>query len=281
MKAAATLAGALAVAAIASVSAQESKSIALSTGLEVRTVKGAPYSGDTSIDSLQVLSDGNRISRHVTGRVYRDSEGRTRREENRPNGTSSITISDPVAGVSYTLDAVNHVAWKTPGTVALNIVEGAVNIRKIEEARVQALQAIEGREAVPALPPGALFLPPPGGGRDGGPGELRRELRNVVTQTLTPKPIEGVMCDGRRTTITIPAGAMGNDQPIAITSEEWTSPDLRVLVLTDHTDPRTGENTYKLTNIVRGDPDPSLFQVPVDYTIRESRVRRFEPQPPQ
>ena len=59
-----------------------------------------------------------------------------------------------------------------------------------------------------------------------------------------------------------------------ITSEEWTSPELQTLVLTRHNDPRSGESTYKLMNIIRAEPDPSLFQVPSDYTVRETGIRR-------
>jgi len=67
------------------------------------------------------------------------------------------------------------------------------------------------------------------------------------------------------------------DQPITITSEEWTSPDLKVLVMTHHSDPRSGESTYRLTNIIRAEPDRSLFMVPPDYTVKDTNIRRVEP----
>ena len=57
---------------------------------------------------------------------------------------------------------------------------------------------------------------------------------------------------GTRTTTTIAAGSIGNEQPIQIVSEQWFSPDLKVLVMTKHSDPRSGETTYRLTNIVAG-----------------------------
>ena len=98
-----------------------------------------------------------------------------------------------------------------------------------------------------------------------------------AVETLGPQLIEGVTATGNRNTTTIAAGAVGNEQPITIVSEEWKSPDLGVLVLTSHKDPRSGESSYRLVNIVRGDPDPSLFQVPADYTIKESGIKRREP----
>src|SRR5262249_8641364 len=104
---------------------------------------------------------------------------------------------------------------------------------------------------------------------NGGRFAVRRsggaEQRN--DETLGSKVIEGVIADGRRTTVTIPAGAIGNERAITIMAEEWTSPELQVLVLTEHNDPRGGDSSYRLINVTRGDPSPSLFEVPADYTI--------------
>src|SRR5262249_60429889 len=97
-------------------------------------------------------------------------------------------------------------------------------------------------------------------------------------ETLGSKAVEGVLADGKRTTVTIPAGAIGNERAITVVAEEWTSPELRVLVLTEHKDPRGGDSSYRLVNITRGDPAPSLFEVPADYTIRETGIRKFEQQ---
>ena len=74
----------------------------------------------------------------------------------------------------------------------------------------------------------------------------------------------------------IPAGQVGNEQPITIASEQWRSPDLNVLVLTRHSDPRTGESSYRLVNIIRAEPDHSLFTVPADYTVKDTAIRRMQ-----
>jgi len=89
--------------------------------------------------------------------------------------------------------------------------------------------------------------------------------------------IENVLATGVRRTTTIGKGVLGNEQPIKIVSEQWYSPDLQVLVLTKHADPRVGETTYRLTNIVRAEPAHSLFELPPDYTLKESMIRK-EPQ---
>jgi hypothetical protein len=93
---------------------------------------------------------------------------------------------------------------------------------------------------------------------------------------LEKKTIEGIPVEGRKRTTTIPAGQIGNELPITITSEEWSSPDLKILVLTRYSDPRMGDSSYRLINIVRAEPDPSLFQVPPGYTIKETGIRRNE-----
>jgi len=90
----------------------------------------------------------------------------------------------------------------------------------------------------------------------------------ATKEDLGEQVVEGVMAKGTRTTIVIPAGAIGNEQPITVTSEEWFSPDLKVLVMTKHADPRSGETTYRLTDISRGEPDASLFDLPAGVTIR-------------
>ena len=74
---------------------------------------------------------------------------------------------------------------------------------------------------------------------------------------------------GVRTTHTIPTGKIGNDRPIAIVTEVWTSPELKTTVLSKRSDPRMGEQTFKLTNIQRVEPDPSLFTVPSDFKITD------------
>jgi hypothetical protein len=81
--------------------------------------------------------------------------------------------------------------------------------------------------------------------------------------------IDGLVVDGEKTTLTIPAGAQGNDQPVNIVTERWFSKELQTFVLVKNSDPRLGENTIRTVDIDRSEPDPSLFQVPTDYTIRQ------------
>src|SRR5207249_3271568 len=99
--------------------------------VETRALKGAPYSAEVVTDSAQTLADGNRIVQHSTGRVYRDSQGRVRREEDRPSGSPAISIVDPVAGVSYSLDPQSRIAWKSPAPAGDEI------LKKLEAMKVE------------------------------------------------------------------------------------------------------------------------------------------------
>ena len=115
-----------------------------------------------------------------------------------------------------------------------------------------------------------------------GDGASAGRVIEDVEETLAPRTMEGVGVAGRRMKTTIAAGAIGNEWPLTITSEEWTSPELQVLVLTDRKDPRLGDSSYRLLHIVRDEPAATLFQVPPDYTVRETGISRFDmPYPEQ
>ena len=93
------------------------------------------------------------------------------------------------------------------------------------------------------------------------------EEAEISSEDLGSQTMEGLLVNGVRTTRTIPEGQIGNDKPLRIITEVWTSPDLKTVVYSKRTDPRMGEQTFKLTNIVRAEPDPSLFTVPADFKI--------------
>ena len=267
-----------------------------------KAMKGAPYSAETVVESSQTLADGNRISRKTTGWVYRDSEGRTRREEEvtltsmTPNGPSSglrktVSIVDPVAGYSYSLDPEHKIAWRTGAGGAAAVMgkleASMVDVqRKIELEKMMTAADEKKKAAADERKKGALdeqsvrSSEPAGRGGAavaGGRGSFGGRGYAVASDApLEHKTIEGIAVEGRKTTTVIPAGQIGNEQPITITSEEWRSPELNLLVLTKHSDPRSGESSYRLVNIIRAEPDASLFMVPADYTVRETGIRRME-----
>jgi hypothetical protein len=230
-------------------------------------VKGAPYTATAVTESTQVLADGNRIVNKSSGLVARDGEGRIRNEEAvhrigplAVKGPNVIFIHDPVAQTDYVLNPSTQVAR------VLKPHEGMrFERRQAREMRRKMRRDMRERGAQ--------------AGTDGeGPlkGQIKRE-------SLGTQEIEGVTAEGTRITRTIPAGAIGNEKPIEITVETWRSPDLHVLVLSKRSDPRFGETVYKLTDIKRGEPDASLFQVPSDYKTEKGAPRtfRWHPQAPQ
>ena len=127
-----------------------------------------------------------------------------------------------------------------------------------------ALQALPGMPAMVApLPPGVALRAQLGAPR--GPG---------VASSLGGKEIEGVKVNGERTTWTIEAGKVGNEKPIVISRELWTSPELMLTVMSRDADPRVGETTYRLARLRRGEPDAALMRVPADYTPRPASAPR-------
>ncbi len=106
-----------------------------------------------------------------------------------------------------------------------------------------------------------------------GPFRTEMDAKNTRKESLGKQTIEGVEAEGTRSTTTLAAGVIGNEQPIDIVSESWYSAELQTVVMTRHSDPRMGETTYRLTNINRSEPAHSLFEVPSDYTIQETETR--------
>jgi len=261
--------------------AAEKMVMATRVPVEGRVTPGAPYSADAINESTQALADGNRIVQKSVTRVFRDAEGRTRREDVADNGdVVSVSIVDPVAHVSYVLDPKTRTAYRgsmliaTPRIYDHGIPPTEADKRATEVAAIKMQAAREHNELTPhsglVAPPAPPPPPPPPGFK----GALMGEATESGREDLGRQTVEGVPATGTRTTWTIPAGAIGNLQPIKIVSEQWFSPDLQLLVLTRHSDPRTGENTYRLQNIVRAEPDRSLFTVPPDYTLKESGIRK-------
>ena len=203
-----------------------------------KVVTGAPYSAQAVTEHTQALPDGNTIHTSFTANVYRDSQGRTRREQEigaigpwaaQGSPHKVITISDPVAGFTETLNPDRQVARQMP-----------------LRARAGAWRSAEA-------------------------GRQKPENPNVKTESLGTQVIGGVTAQGTRITRTIPTGQVGNQAPIVITIERWYSTELQTDVTRKEVNPQFGETSFQLTNIVRAEPDPSLFQVPSIYTIKNGR----------
>ena len=233
-----------------------------------KIVRGAPYSADKSTESVQVLADGNRIVRRTTSHLWRDSEGRTRTEDTNAQGVQSVTITDPTSGETWVLNPQTRTAFRAGVFVYSPKGEGKVTVTTTH------------RDPAQAPPPPPPPPPPASAGAVGVPGGLFKVEEDtkvegqVTREDLGQQQLEGLTATGTRTTTVIPAGAIGNEQPIRVVSEQWYSPELQILVLTKFSDPRSGETTFRLVNVSRAEPDRSLFTVPPDYTVKESKIQR-------
>ena len=247
-------------------------------GAQATPIKGAPFTATITNESVQTLADGTHITQSSSGATARDSQGRTRQDAPLPPiGNLSATdaphiviIQDPVAGTSYTLNLTDKTAWKNPmppmpagGTVAsgVNISGTAVSTNTV------FIRAGGDAAQMPDM------APPPLASQIFIQKRLAEDAGEVTTEDLGTQVMEGVQVTGTRSTQTIPVGKIGNDRPIVITTEVWTSPDLKTTVLSKRSDPRMGDQTFKLTNIQRSEPDPSLFTVPSDFKTTEGGAK--------
>jgi hypothetical protein len=269
---------------------------------------GAPYSAEAVTDVVQVLADGNRIVRQSKAQMARDGQGRTRREHGLAmfgpfvtgNEHRTAQISDPTTGTMIVLDLNNKLAHKMPAPHVMlrNKMTGPAWTAAAAAVRVEQ-SGMAVPPPPPPPPPPAIAPPPaaPGVGIGTGAGAgvavgagatvvynsavsmsthgfaAGRGIEPVVEQLGTTF-MEGVAVEGTRSTTTIPAGEIGNEQPIVIVSERWMSPDLKVLVMSKQSDPRYGETTYKLTNLTRGEPSPQLFEIPSDFKVMDAGANR-------
>jgi hypothetical protein len=216
-------------------------------GVGGKTVTGRPLSATEERHTLQILGDGTRIEKTDTDKFYRDDQGRTRSE--RQDGT--VLLNDPVQGMTAEINTNgNTVRRKTSAMYKDMISADAAKIIKAEAESIKVTAVI-----------GTTIGPTVG---DKLKAEALAKAEARKEEDLGYQSVNGVTAQGFRTTTTIPAGHIGNDRPIQIVSERWYSPDLHMNVKTTNSDPRFGETTYQLTNILQAAPDPTLFQIPAE-----------------
>jgi len=214
-------------------------------------VTDAPFSADATTTVTQILGDGTRIEQSTTARFFRDRIGRVRREQtilglgalNAGGNMQTITIDpDPGDGTAYSLDPNTKTARRVP-RIDITLGGAMVMTNRGNGVVVQA--------------------------RAGGPASVGTGGNRPTEEVLGARQIEGVKALGRKTTTVIATGQIGNDRPIEITDERWESPELRMLIYSRNSDPRTGVVEYRLTNINRAEPPADLFMIPSDYTVSQ------------
>jgi hypothetical protein len=236
----------------------------------VTPVTGAPYTADRVTENTQTLADGTHI-RHPPDNEHmsRDSQGRTRTE--RPGYFNFvplkarsdagdfrlIEIIDPAAGVAYLIDDRNKVAHR----VTLQSHPPIQPATRAAASAGSALTVVSGAGGVVSGTGGAI---------------ARAQTPDATSpqhllEKLESEKIEGVFVEGTRRTTTWPVDSQGNDRPIVQSNESWFSPELKMMILVKNNDPRNGESVMKLINLSTAEPDASLFQPPVGYTIVDEK----------
>lgn len=254
-------------------------------------VKNLPYSAEVISERVQKLADGNEIVNKHSSFSYRDSAGRTRQEVRDDKGElRTVAINDKVAGVSYFLNVHDKVATRVGralrvddsgrariapigqdgkvappahGVVIRRSDDDADNVRVTVEGN-SPLRIEAGALTMNGRTPRALQLGPLAGAFSD-----IKWARKAVTRELGARDIDGVRAEGSLRSYEIPAGELGNRNAIVVSDESWYAPALQITVLSKHSDPRSGEHTYRLAALKREEPAAALFAVPADYTVRD------------
>lgn len=262
--------------------------IAAGAGIEGAVVKDAPFSAEGVTETTRTLGDGTKLRQTSSSKIYRDSAGRTRREQTlgtlgrwsaEGEPATTVVINDPVAGASYTLNEKDRTAQRI-SVKRLDIVEEGIQTER--EFTTQVDVDVVQHAGAPAERRMVWIEQ----GEMTGTVQHVRETDNLVFgpravrfsggettgegEDLGERNIGGVIAKGTRSTSTIPVGQMGNDREITVATETWYSPELQTIVLREIKDPLSGDVTYRLSNIQLGDPARWLFEVPPGYTVKNS-----------
>ena len=207
--------------------------------MQVPIVAGHPFSADEVIVEIPSPNVSN-VPPKETIRVYRDLAGRTRIDPPvppNPISTRFVNIFDPATGMNYTLDAQNKVARRYVSPIPPGW--------KVPTTRTPF--------------PGVSFIP-------ANPGNVTKQTESLGTQL-----IEGLMAEGERITSNSPKTPRDDAQENI--AETWFSQELQMTLHIQVFNSRFGNRTMHVENIVRAEPDASLFQAPSDYMIVDQPVK--------
>jgi hypothetical protein len=220
----------------------------LSGGINLRSIAGAPFSADVVKESTQVLADGTPARQETHGKMFRDSAGRTRSETELQSSVPGaepkhyVTIVDPVQQLSIVLDVAAKKA-----TVFHLPVPTAMSANELK--LVAKVQAVHHGSA----------------GHSATNGDGPEDLGAMV--------LEGFSVTGTRRAHANEASS-AKDKPRNATTESWFSPELKIELLSTTQVSQSVTRTTRLTNIVPGEPDPTLFQTPADYAVQENSQQK-------
>jgi hypothetical protein len=201
---------------------------------DVGTVLGQPLAIVEKISDVTPLVDGAKITKLNEELKWRDSQGRFRRET-----TRVVEGTEPVYHMATIIDPIKNTI------TTLNMDRKTARVVHLQQGQLRPYTELDNR----------VHLALPGG--------------KVKVEKLDGKTIAGVYAVGIRVTRTWPPGTADNDKMLVSVGERWVSPDSKVLLASSLDDPR-GQLTSEVTQLSRGEPDASLFEIPADYTVKEA-----------
>lgn len=257
-----------------------------------RMVKNAPYIAETVSERQQNLADGNQIARKTSSMSYRDSAGSTRQETRDSKGElRSVTIHNVTDGATYILRPQDKTAIKIAKDQEISRFAGEAARARIEQlkkdGKLPAGHPADGEEIVKRVERADrtdvrkdVRVRIARNGADGQEininpaiagafGDMKWTSR-ATTKDLGVRDFDGVKAEGKLRSYDIPAGEVGNRNPITVSDETWYAPDLKVTVYSKHSDPRSGDNIYRLASLKRDEPAAALFNVPSDYAVKDA-----------
>lgn len=202
----------------------------------IPSLPDAPFAATVRTEWIRQLPDGGSISLKNHRAIARDKAGRIFQERR-------ILVPDDGKSES----GISQIEISDPVLHRLFIC--------VPQELVCQLEVFSAPPFAPAPTAGATPNHP------GGPTE----------ENLGKQSVSGLETVGTRETTLIPTGQIGNNSPILMRREFWYSPQLGVNLISKREDPRFGVQNFEVTDIILGDPDSKLFEVPTGSKILDLR----------
>ena len=267
-------------------------------------VQRQPYTVELKTTTVQTLANGATISRESTEIRAEDSQQRTLFSntqvlpfgDQQPSMTN-VHVNDPVEGTQITWNSLGqearvlrlpprdqqHGCWQSDsGHASFSYGPARPPSRDAGGGGVSGYTSFttSGGPSPSIAAARGVTLPSPGMGRIGGALGATMTISPPKIEDLGTATIEGVPVHGQRSTHTIPAGQIGNDQPLVSTDESWTAPSLGVALRSVRDDPQEGISTTDVVRLDLSEPPLSTFRPPEGYKVTVEELHQVPCQSP-
>jgi hypothetical protein len=225
-----------------------------------------PYFAKSTATWVDQRSDGSVVAHTKETLLYRDVEGRTRIEIARD---AQIMTYHDRQGNTHTMDVTYMYSGDKHHVTVEDPVEGITFYWTIDE-QAEKKQVTVNRRAPRPPKNSTQTTPDHSGPQEKDPDTIAvSPFHHNHVETLGAQTVNGLYAEGYRATELLRDSNTGTD--VTATTEEWLSPDLKIVVRKIETDQRFGTFSTELTNVSRSDPDPELFKLPKEYEIVERK----------